>query len=66
MLINYLIKQVNLFDDKIQIQLNSPIRISPDDEKSGFSIYSETFDMITFKYAKTEPYTRKAQLELYV
>ena len=59
MLINYLIKQINLFDDKIQIQFNSPIRISPDDEKLGFSFYSETFDMITFKYAKTEPFTKK-------
>ncbi len=34
-LINYVIKQVRLYDDKVQIEFNSPIRISPDDEKSG-------------------------------
>lgn len=44
MLINYLIKQIVLFDDKIQIQFNSPIRISPNDD-SGFSFYSETLKL---------------------
>ena len=66
MLITYLIKQVILYDNKIEIQFNSPIRISPDDEKSGLIFYSETIDMITFKWAKTQPYTQKTQLILYI
>lgn len=41
MLINYLIKEIVLFDDKIEIHYNSPIKISPDDSL-GFSFYSKT------------------------
>ncbi len=65
-LINYVIKQVKLYDDKIQIEFNSPIRISPDDEKSGLIFYTEIIDMVTFKWAKTNPYTQRVQLELYL
>ncbi len=43
LLINYIVKQVILFDDKIQIQFNSPIKISPDDKnRQGFSLFSKT------------------------
>lgn len=66
-LITYLIKQVILYDDKIEIQFNSPIRISPDDEnRRGFSFYSETIELITFKWANTKPYTQKTQIECYI
>ena len=64
LLISYLIKQIKLFDNKIQIQFNSPIRISPDDEKSGLVFYSATFKMITHKYANTEPTTVEMKMEL--
>lgn len=66
-LITFLVKQVKMFDDKIEIQYNAPIKVSPDDEsRRGFSFYSETIDMITFKYANTEPYTQKVKLELFI
>lgn len=72
-LINYFVKEVRLFDDRVQIIFNSPIRISPDednleetDTRQGILFYSEAIDMITFKWAKTEPYTRKTVLELYI
>ncbi len=43
LLINYLIKQIILFDDKIEIQFNSPIKVSPDNESCrGFSLCSKT------------------------
>lgn len=43
LLINYLVKQVTLYDDKIEIQFNAPINISPDDEsRRGFSLCSKT------------------------
>ncbi len=48
MLINYLIKEVILFDDKIQIHYNCPIRISPDDENQDFIFYSKTVILHTF------------------
>ncbi len=41
MLINYLIKEIVLFDDRIEIHYNSPIKISPDDSL-GFSFCSKT------------------------
>lgn len=46
MLVNYLIREIVLFDDKIDIYFNSPIKSanSPDDSL-GFCFYSETFDM---------------------
>ena len=37
-LINYLIKEVVLYDDKIEIKFNKPTRTSPD-ENRGFSVY---------------------------
>ena len=43
LLINYLVKQVTLYDDKIEIQFNAPIKVSPDDEsRRGFSLCSKT------------------------
>ena len=46
MLVNYLIKKIVLFDDRIDIYFNSPIKSanSPDDNL-GFCFYSETLDM---------------------
>lgn len=42
MLVNYPIKEIVLYDDKIEIYYNSPIRISHADEKSqGFSLLLE-------------------------
>ena len=37
-LITYLVKEIILYDDKIEIHFNSPIKKSPDDER-GFSFY---------------------------
>ena len=41
LLINYLIKQITLYDDKIEIQFNSPIKESPDKDSQGFSLCSK-------------------------
>ncbi len=39
LLINYLVKQVVLFDDKIEIQFNTPLQKSPEDDSlQGFSL----------------------------
>ena len=40
MLINYLVKEIVLFDDKIEIYFNSPITKSPDDGQ-GFCFYGD-------------------------
>ena len=47
-LINYLVKEIVLYDDKIEIYFNKPIRTSPD-ENRGFSVYTNKFDGITIE-----------------
>ena len=72
MLISSFIRKIKLIDDKIEIYFNSPIRTSPDgetsddDNPSGLLFYSETIDMVTFKWARTQAYTVKALLELFI
>ena len=38
MLINYLVKEILVYDDEIVIKYNTPTTISPD-ESQGFSFY---------------------------
>lgn len=46
LLINCLVKQITLYDDKIEIQFNAPINVSPDDEsRRGFSLCSKTIKL---------------------
>ena len=45
MLVNYLVKEIVLFDDKIEIHYNSPITNCPDD-MSGFSFCDKYVDML--------------------
>ena len=40
MLINYLVKEILVYDDEIVIQYNTPTTISPD-ESQGFSFYNK-------------------------
>lgn len=55
MLINSLIKQIKLYDDKIQIQFNSPIKISPDDDnRQGFTVSTKVI-----KFAYKVPHRRE-------
>ena len=44
MLINYFIKEVVLYDDKIEIYYNNPITNSPDHDGLGFLFYSKIVD----------------------
>ncbi len=47
-LINYLVKEVVLYDDKIKIYFNNPTRTSPD-ENRGFSICTRTVDRMNIE-----------------
>lgn len=48
MLINVLIKEIVVFDDKIEIHYNTPLHTNPDDEsRRGFSFYSDFVQMGT-------------------
>lgn len=64
-LINTLIKEIKLFDDKIEITFNSPTKTSPD-ENQGFLFYSK-LDTILFANQNKNIYEmRDIQVELYV
>ena len=46
MLINYVVKEILVYDDRIDVIYNSPIMISPDDEsRQGFSFYSNVIKL---------------------
>lgn len=64
MLINCLIKEIVLFDDRMEIYFNSPIRTSPD-ENRGFSFYNSFADMHVYLYSNTAPQVQKMQIEMY-
>ena len=63
LLIDCLIKEIVLYDDKIEIFFNSPIKLSPD-ESRGFTFYTENIK-ITYKDPhRSEPVVIKAVFEM--
>lgn len=56
MLISYLIKQIVIFDDKIEIHYNSPIKTSPDNNGLDFLFYSQTTTLYLTENFKIELY----------
>ena len=65
MLITYLVKEIVLFDDRIEIYFNSPLTISPDDSQ-GFSFYSEGI-IINYEIPqRTQPATIKLEMEMFI
>ena len=68
LLINYLVKQITLYDDKIEIQFNAPIKISPDSDGSrrGFSLCSKTVK-IAYKVPHRANITKlEFEIEIYI
>lgn len=67
LLINYLIKQITLYDDKIEIQFNAPIKVSPDDESHrGFLFYSKTVKLSYKVPFRTNLIKYEFEIEMYV
>lgn len=64
-LINLLIEKIILFDDKVEIYFNKPIK-NPNGTHSGFILCSETVEIIVSKYANTSPDTRQLLLEIII
>ena len=65
MLVNYLIKEIVLFDDRIEIHFNSPIRTSPDDSQ-GFSFYSKQVELLSNIYFNAPATVKTVELVMYV
>ncbi len=65
LLINQLIKEVVLFDDRIQIHFNSPLRTSPD-ESQGFCFYKGIADERHKKRNKSAKLYNQMRVEMYI
>ncbi len=65
MLINTLVKQITLYDDKIIIQYNSPVKAGPD-ESRDFSFYEKQLKMPYVRQNKKELQYRKFTIVLSV
>ena len=65
LLISYLVKEVRLFDDKVEIQFNSPINKSPDDSQ-GFLFYTASRKMPYTIINKPQPKLNSVKVEIYI
>ena len=61
-LINLLIEKIILFDDKVEIYFNTPIK-NPSEPRSDFILYSNMVEIIVSQYANTAPDIRQILLE---
>jgi len=64
MLIDYLIKEIKAFDDKIEITFNSPLRTSPDNQ--GFSFLSKLKQVKHLSVGRSAPKIINVKLEMCV
>ena len=66
-LINYLVKQIVLYDDKMEIYFNNPIiNGDPDYESRGFCFYMNTVTICTYLHARTSPVLQKIKIEMFI
>ena len=63
-LVNYLIKEIVLFNDKIEIKLNSPINKSPDNQ--GFLIYIKNIEVYNPTLQQKNVLPTNTLIEIYV
>ena len=63
LLIDCLIKEIVLYDDKIEIYFNSPIKLSPD-ESRGFTFYTEDIRIIYKDPHRSNPIVIRAVFEI--
>ena len=64
-MISYLIKEIRLFDDKIEIQYNSPISESPDNSQ-GFLLYTGFRKMPYLILNKPQPKLKTMKIGIYI
>ena len=64
-IISTLIKEIVLYNDKIEVYLNSPLRTSPDDNR-GFSFYTEVVNMPIERYSVKGTTYKRTTLQMLV
>ena len=62
-LINYLVKEIKLYNDKIEITFNTPLRTSPDKQGSSFL---STNKIMTRVQPKQKPIIINMQIKFYI
>lgn len=65
LMISYLIKEIRLYDDKVEIQFNSPILKSPDNSQ-GFLLYTGFRKMPYLILNKPQPKLKTVKVEIYI
>ena len=66
-LINYLVKQIVLYDDKMEIYFNNPIiNGGPDYESRGVCFYMNTVPKCTYLYARPSPGFQNNKIEMFI
>ena len=65
LLIDYLIQEIKVFEDKIEITFNSPIKTSPD-KKQGFFLFSFTSKLPQYIQNKEQPNMIDMEINLYI
>ena len=64
LIINYLIKEIKLFDDKMEIKFNSPLNVSP--ASQGFFFYEKTAKMTFIVPSTKESIIVDFGIEMYI
>lgn len=65
LLIDYLIQEIKVFEDKIEITFNSPIKTSPDNNQ-GFFVAEFTSKLPQYIQNKTIPNFKEVEVRIYV
>lgn len=65
MLINYLIDKIVLYDDRMEIYFNSPLKADGPDESRGFCFYKNTVSCYAFSHAQITPQQRM-EVRIYI
>jgi hypothetical protein len=65
LMISYLVKEIRLYDDKVEIQFNSPILKSPDNSQ-GFLLYTGFRKMPYLILNKPQPKLKTMKIEIYI
>lgn len=65
LLIDYLIQEIKVFEDKIEITFNSPIKTSPDNNQ-GFFVAEFTSKLPQYIQNKTMPNFKEVEIKIYV
>ena len=65
-LINYLVIKIVLYDDRMEIYFNSPLKADGPDESRGFCFYKSNAALCTGLYAKTLPIIQWVEIAMYI